>query len=263
MGDLVCIYTLGNFPISDFILSLFQWRPKCPAHQQEKALVDHSFEVLATYLGEDRLREARIIEPTPAFFPDIWDGSAEAASRLFGRVCGFMQVDPRTLELDFWSEEREETSLVFGSARRRGAAGYYSMQDGAEHISLNADELADPESLISTMAHELAHVLLLGRCGMSRDEPHMEAITDIATIYLGLGIFTSNSLLRRRAWTSDRAEGWSLSRKGYISPEMAGWALSLFAWKRGDLKPNWARHLATDGKAYLKMGLRYLEASAL
>ena len=90
----------------------------------------------------------------------------------------------------------------------------------------------------------------------------MEALTDLTTIFLGLGIFTSNTLLRRHGWTEGNVEGWRVQRKGYISPEMAGWALALFAWARGEVHPHWERHLATDPKTYLKMGLRYLAQTA-
>jgi hypothetical protein len=108
------------------------------------------------------------------------------------------------------------------------------------------------------MAHELAHVLLLGQLHLPSDDPHMEALTDLTPIFLGFGIFTSNALLRRHGWQDGRTEGWRVQRKGYISPEMAGWALALFCWARGEINPRWARHLTTDPKAYLRMGLRYI-----
>jgi hypothetical protein len=94
---------------------------------------------------------------------------------------------------------------------------------------------------------------------MSHDEPHLEAITDLAAIYVGLGIFTSNRLLRRKGWVEGNLEYWQLQRKGYISPEMAGWALTLFAFARGESDPKWAKYLDADGKGYLKQGLRYLQ----
>jgi len=35
----------------------------------------------------------------------------------------------------------------------------------------------------------------------------------------------------------------------------------LFASARGESDPKWAKHLAADGKGYLKQGLRYLQKS--
>jgi hypothetical protein len=251
----------------NLLQQLLRSRASCPANPEEKELVEHGFEVLTSHLGQSRLRDAVVVEPTPEFFPDPWDKSPQTAARLFARVCGFMQVDPNSLDLSFWSKEEESPMVelpaeISAGTRSKGAAGTYHRSQGVDHVRLNKAELADPESLVSTVAHELAHVILLGSAGMSHDEPHMEALTDLATIYLGLGIFTSNTLLCRRTWTDGNMQGWQVSRKGYISPEMAGWALSLFAWRRGEVKPTWSRHLATDGKAYLKMGLRFLEANA-
>ncbi len=67
---------------------LLRSRPSCPANPEEKDLVEHGFEVLAAHLGESRLRDAIVIQPTPAFFPDPWNKSPQAAERLFARVCG-------------------------------------------------------------------------------------------------------------------------------------------------------------------------------
>jgi hypothetical protein len=239
-------------------------RPSCPASPEEKELVEDGFQSLREQLGLDRLRDAVVVEPTPAFFPDPYDASPEAAVQLFARVCGYMRIEPNSVRLGFWQEERQEPEVhAPGTAaaprRTRGATGYYAHVDGFDHIRVNVAELTDPEALVSTLAHELGHVILLSRCGMAHGEPHMEALTDLTTIYLGLGIFTSNTLLRRHGWIQGNVEGWKVSRKGYISPEMAGWALSLFAWTRGEQNPNWSRHLAVDGKSYLKQGLRYLE----
>jgi len=248
----------------DALPSWLQRRSSCPASPAEKELVEDEFRSLQEQLGLARLRDATVVEPTPAFFPDRYDASPDAAEQLFARVCGYMGIEPQSVGVHFWQEEPEKPEVhapgTFGTPRQtKGASGYYAHVDGFDHVSLNVAELSDPEALVSTMAHELAHVILLGRSAISQDEPHMEALTDLATIYLGLGIFTSNTLLRRHGWIEGNVQGWKVSRKGYISPEMAGWALSLFAWARGEKNPKWSHHLAADGRCYLKQGLRYLE----
>ncbi len=234
-------------------------RTSCPASTDEKRVVEDAFTLLRKHLGIERLRKAVVVEPTPEFFPDRYDASLEAAKNLFVRVCGYMEIADQSVRLSFWQDAPEVPLpvAVDGTRTTQGAAGFYA-QGAIDVISLNVAGLGDPEALIATMAHELAHVILLSRCGVSRDEPHMEALTDLATVYLGLGIFTSNTLLRRHGWIQGTAQYWRLSRKGYISPEMAGWALSLFAWVRGETAPYWSRHLAADPKGYLKQGLRYL-----
>ena len=248
------------------MMSFLSWggRPSCPANPEEKKLVEDGFLYLKERISLDRLRKATVIEPTPHFFPDQYDASTEAAKQMFARVCGYMGVDPASLGLGFLQGEESGQAIEmkgdFGSHQTtKGAAGYYAQSDGMDQVWVKEDELKDPEALVATMAHELAHVVLLGRSAMSHHEPHLEAITDLATIYLGLGIFTSNMLLRRKGWVEGNREYWQLQRKGYISPEMAGWALSLFAFVRGESDPKWAKHLDADGKGYLKQGLRYLQ----
>ena len=245
------------------ILSWFSARGRCPASPEEKDVVDDGFRILDEVLGRSRLKGAVVVEPTAEFFPDPWDASAEAARILFRRVCGYMNVVSDEVELSFWEDAGRIDSVGLATAGQRtsGAGGYYSRLGTKPRVSINSKHLGDAESLVATMAHELAHVILLGQHGLSAEIPHMEAITDLAAIYLGMGIFTANSLLRSRRWTEGNAEGWSIQRKGYISPEMAGWALALFCRARKELKPRWARHLSTDPRSYLKMGLRYLERS--
>jgi hypothetical protein len=248
----------------DVLPSWLRRRPSCPASPAEKQLVEDGFQSLQEQLGPARLRDATVVEPTPAFFPDRYDASPDAAEQLFVRICGYMRIEPHSVRLSFWQEELEKPEVhapgTIGAPRQtRGATGYYAHMVGFDHVSVNVAELTDPEALVATMVHELAHLVLLGRCAMSHDEPHMEALTDLTTIYLGLGIFTSNTLLRRHGWTHGNVEGWKVSRKGYISPEMAGWALSLFAWARGERNPKWSQYLAVDPKSYLKQGLRYLD----
>ena len=239
-------------------------RASCPANPAEKELVEHGFQLLAKHLGLSRLKDAIVIEPTPAFFPDNYDGSLAAAERMFSRTCGYMGVKAGSVRLTFWQDCSEIRLPVVLEGRRstRGVAGLYAQNDQLDEVSLNVADLRDPEGLVATMSHELAHHVLLKRCGLSREEPHMEAVTDLATIYLGFGVFLSNTLLRRQGWIRGNLEGWSVRRRGYISPEMAGWGLSLFAWVRRESDPRWSAHLATDGKSYLKQGLRYLQRTS-
>lgn len=244
---------------------MFGWgRASCPANSAEKELVEHGFRLLARNLGLDRLQNATVVEPTPAFFPDRYDASLASAERMFSRVCGHLGVDPGSVRLTFWQDTPNIPlpAVMEGPRSTGGAAGVYAQFDQLHVVSLNVAQLKDPEGLAATMAHELAHYILLGQLGLSREEPHMEALTDLAAIYLGFGIFISNTLLRRHGWIDGTLQYWKVSRKGYISPEMAGWALSLFAWVRRESDPSWSTHLATDGKAYLSQGLRYLRRTS-
>ena len=54
---------------------------------------------------------------------------------------------------------------------------------------------------------------------------------------------------------------WSVGRLGYISAEIAGYALALYARLRGEPKPAWRKHLSADPRAYFEQSRRYLAAA--
>jgi hypothetical protein len=135
-----------------------------------------------------------------------------------------------------------------------GTAGLYS--EGT--VSVEESNLDDPVRLIGTLAHELGHVHLLGGRRVSPDEEDHEPLTDLLTVFLGMGIFTANSVLSESYWQEGQVAGWSLSRTGYLTMDMYGYAFALFAWWRGEEQPAWAKHLRGDVHAAFKKGLRYL-----
>ena len=50
--------------------------------------------------------------------------------------------------------------------------------------------LDEPENMVAVLAHEIAHIKLPGE---SRMEENDERITDLTTIFFGLGIFNANA----------------------------------------------------------------------
>lgn len=87
--------------------------------------------------------------------------------------------------------------------------------------------------VVATLAHELGHVILLGGDHLKRDEEDMEPMTDLVTVYLGLGIFTANASRRLEQHQDERKQGWSMSRLGYLPEVVFAYALARFAKERG------------------------------
>jgi hypothetical protein len=99
--------------------------------------------------------------------------------------------------------------------------------------------------------------LLKRVCGYMRIE-RKQPLTDLLTVFLGMGIFTANATIRDRTWTYGQMTGWSIGRQGYMSQRMYGYALALFALARGEEKPAWAGHLRLDVRSAFNKGLRYV-----
>ena len=219
--------------------------PKPPLAVREKAWTEVRMRWLARQFGVNRLLTARVVLPDDNWFPDPYDGKVEDARRLLDRICDFMQIAPASIRL----EVCEDTAMP-------GVAGQY--QPGL--IRLAESQLADPPGVVAVLAHELAHDLLVGR-GLLKDDLDAEWVTDLLPVYLGLGIFTADATLREKTERQGRHSWWTLSRRGDLNSCMIGYALALFAWVRGERRPEWAGFLRLDAAESLAAGLRYLVAS--
>ncbi len=239
------------------------FRPRCPVPEEERQWLEERWRWLEDAFGASAPVEATVVLPTADFFPDAYEPSPDAALVLFERVQRYMGLADQRVRIGFYAEQdepwRHDPNLAGGE--RRGAAGLFRAGYwGAEPtIHLELGQLRDPLALVATIAHELGHVHLIGHRRLDPDEtPDHEPLTDLLTVFLGLGVFSANSVIRERNWQDLGTFGWSVGRLGYLTQEAYGYALALFARARGEAKPPWADHLCTDVRAYLKQSARYL-----
>jgi hypothetical protein len=220
--------------------------PACPLATQEKAWVERRMGWLADRFGLDRLRAAPVILPTDEHFPDPYDGDEASARVSFRRMCGYMGVDPEAVTLELVPDDDMP-----------GAAGLYQMRERSV-ICVAESQLAQPARLLATYAHELAHELLLKGGHLTDEVVDHELVTDLLPVFLGTGVFIANATVESRSWTVGQMHYHSYSRQGYLTSQTLGYALSLFAYARGEAKPPWAAHLRPDAAVPLKKGLRFL-----
>jgi hypothetical protein len=145
-----------------------------------------------------------------------------------------------------------------------GAAGLYYERPVRRELStiyLSAGQLANPTFLVATLAHELGHEILLGGGVITPEVSDHEQITDLATAFLGVGIFTANATVSDASWTDGGMAYFSIGKQGYIGSFLLGYALALFAYVRGEKKPAWPSHLRADARKTFWSGLRYLQQS--
>jgi hypothetical protein len=210
------------------------------------------------------MTKARVILPTDEFFPDRYDGSVLGLEALFSRLCVYMHVKREPLVLEVFPDQTNELKeiLPYFSGGEKDAAGVYaSDEDKHVVVAVKASQLKDPLALVATLAHELCHVILLTPGLMSREEKDMEPMTDLATVFLGLGIFTANSAVRFEKFQDERKQGWSAKRLGYLPEPVFGYALAKFAHERRERNPEWAKHLSTNVGADFRKARKWLEVS--
>jgi len=246
---------------------MFFFPPKLPVTDEQRLWVDNGFSRLEKLVGRRRMLEAKVIEPTAEDFPDAYSKTPESLELLFARVCGYMRVDRSTLKLEIFPDETEELRdlLPSWSAGAQGPAGVYLHAHLREHVdertvvAIRGSMMKDPLSLVATVAHELGHVILLGGNLMNPDTEDHEPLTDLLTVFLGLGIFTANSAARFQQFQSERKIGWSTQRLGYLPQPVFGYALARLATERSEHKPDWTRHLSPNVKADFKNSKRWLD----
>lgn len=190
--------------------------------------------------------EAEFGEPCPIVLPAHFAGLS-SAQETFVKVAQCLGVDPGGVDLELYAERPAHHDR----ARNHSAAGHYHSRKGRAVIAIEAGQ--DLKSLVSTVAHELGHVLLLGDGRISHHRRDHEPLTDLLTVHFGLGIFSANAAFE---FTS-RHSGWSWERLGYLTEPMYGYALARYAWRLGEPKPAWAEHLDLNPRACLRQGLRY------
>jgi hypothetical protein len=233
------------------------WRPECPVRTVEQEWIDESMDWFVAEFGEDRLR-GDVVLPNDDFFPGAYEGSPEDVERVVGLLCRHMSINRDRIELvhdpDDDADAKALADQVPLNSRFRGAAGHHVMRKGRSVIGIRSDQAAAPMALVATIAHELGHALLLGDERITADRADHEPLTDLLTVYYGLGIFTANAAFEFR---NDR-RSWSTNRLGYLTEPMYGYGLARYAWLRGEESPEWAGYLDTNPRTFLRQGLRYL-----
>lgn len=144
----------------------------------------------------------------------------------------------------------------------QGALGTYRAEGDKFLVSVEAANLDDPLALVATMVHELGHVHLLGHGRISNETEDHEPLTDLLTVYLGLGVITANSVIREAYLRVGEYSGWQVGRRGYLTMPIYGYALALFAQARGDDGAGWSRELRPDVRSAFNQSMRVLAADA-
>lgn len=232
-----------------------------PLTEEQRAWIDGRFEWLRNAFGDGPLH-VPTVTPSDDHFPERYTASPEDAERLLSRLCEHMSVDRNRLDFQLYiSENADDVVAAFRSSRAHQgyALGVFEQTESRINIWLEGSRLNDATTVVSTLAHELGHVLLLadGRC--SHEAPDHEPLTDLLTVFFGLGIFTANSTIRSVNWRYGNWEGWSIARQGYLTMPEVAYALALYCHARGEMPPAWQRFLRSDMRALLRYELGRLQ----
>ena len=218
----------------------------CPVNEQTRILLEKWFDILLTLFGKENTCNRKVLVAEKWDFPVKYDGSERAAFETLRIVAKQMEVPAESIMLDFYDDnlQRITEGMPLGLYSGKGDSDKFE-------ISLARNNIHDPEAMIATLSHEIAHIKLLGE---GRMEENNEPITDLTTIFFGLGIFGANEAFQ--VSNDARKYGWSTS--GYLTQMEWGYALALFAYIRKEQKPEWADYLCINVKADFRRGLEFI-----
>jgi hypothetical protein len=236
--------------------------PTCPVSRERQIWIESSMLWLAKEFGLAAARRP-VALPTPDFFPVPFTGERREIRALLTRVCSVMQVDP----LFIWMKLFDGPSSEELSRRevQRITLGRYMKVWEFSIVWLDRMDAVAPAVLAATIAHELGHVRLIGEAHLDSDREDHEQLTDLATVYLGMGIFTANAALtsHHRGPAPDGPAFPRLRLIGYLSQLDLGYALACYCRLRGETRvPPWADQLNPSPRRTLTQGLAYLAHAA-
>ena len=235
------------------------FRPRCTVDPVTQRWIDDRLRWLA---GEFPDVGSRTVLPTAECFPDRYDRSDDSVRTLLRRVCRYMNVDPDALDVRFFSNPVRDLRLVNddGDAVSTGPAGTYHRGDTHFVIRIERAQADQPMHLVGTVAHELAHVRLMGEGRVSGDEFDNELLTDLTVVHHGMGVFLANV---PRHWMSHvtRWPGTRVPMPRYMTVPMYGYALAARSQAAGEVRPSWRRHLAPGARAEFDAARRFLRQS--
>lgn len=218
----------------------------CPVDEQTRIWMEKSFQFLLGIFGRENTKNRKVLIPEKVDFPVQYDGSERAAYETLKIVANQMETPLERITLDFYDDHLRQ--ITEGSP---GGLYWGKGENDKFEISLVRTKLDEPEEMVATLAHEIAHIKLLGE---NRLEENDETITDLTTIFFGLGIFNANAAFK--TFADSTYYGWSQS--GYLTQMEWGYALALFAYIRQEQQPDWANYLCKNVKADFIQGQNFI-----
>jgi len=202
--------------------------------------------------GMERLQKTKLILPTSEFFSVNDEAGHSRAQLIFDQVKSHADMAEWPCILKA-GEERRESKVADGLALKHEheTAPLGTYQAGSEKAVITYDPtlLKEPESLIATFAHELAHYLMHSSNILPpRGHELEEHATDFVSAILGFGVFAANSAKSFGQFQNFGEMGWETRRQGYLSENALVTALAIFVHLTGESE----QEVATYLKGYLR-----------
>ena len=213
-------------------------KPQWPITIEDRNWIDQNLEFLMEVLGTGHFKALRTILPTKDFFDRKFEGNESDAHFVFSVVSRIMDIEEGKVTLAFFSDgpvEKEDGTILTTPEEENGlwsgAAGWYQRGNGETTIAIERRKLANTTALIATIAHELAHEILLGENRISENDEHL---TDLVAIVYGFGIFLGNAHFNFNSFSDGNMSGWQMNQQGYMPEQAIAYAMARLSLLRNE-----------------------------
>lgn len=227
-------------------------------------LLDHFAWSLENFDAELFFRDTRLVIPNNRFFPGRADSIPGMANLIFDQVKGYAGVshwptriiDPGACQLTQPGPVR-----IHGALRGPSGVAPPEVEEADRlHIPYNPQQVNNPEGLIASFAHTLAHHL--GQ--MSQNPPpggpdYWPEITELLAIYLGFGLMFANSAFTHRGGCGS-CYNPAANRNAALSESEATYALAIFGVLKELPTREVTRHLKKHLRPLYRHAVRDLQA---
>jgi hypothetical protein len=114
------------------------------------------------------------------------------------------------------------------------------------------------------MVRQLCRRRLVDQFGLDSKSPEAEDIeflADLAAVSFGMGVILANAALYEFKQHSGATKSWKMTRHAYLTLDMLGYALALFARSRNEEYPAWETDLRPDVRSAFSAARRYLNTN--
>ncbi|HEV2678720.1 MAG TPA: hypothetical protein VGV37_29600 [Aliidongia sp.] len=188
--------------------------------------------------GLDDLKRSPLVVASRSFFPPTEATGEARVAHVFDSVKRHARMPEHECRLMAQPERPESRVAQFTHLKPIEGhlpLGTFRVDGNGALITYDPAMIDQPVKLVATLAHELAHYRLavLGEMPPG-GEPNLEFATDLATVYLGFGLFGANTAFQFEQHGDAFSQGWRWSRQGYLTEREWLFALAVFFHLRGE-----------------------------
>lgn len=167
-----------------------------------------------------------LLLPKDEHFPDEWRPDLDGAHAMLGRLLAWAGLGAQPFAIDFAWDGGVPSIPGVATHTKGAAACFLGVVEGALSFGLSLQGIEEPDRLVGVLAHEVAHAWRAHHGLVVDESMEEECLTDLTTVFLGMGLFTTNNTFRYRAWAEARTSYWQSERLGYLSPPAMSFALA-------------------------------------